>query len=201
MKIPGEVKLKRVGDVWFYFGVKPDGTISFTGFHCGSFREAVGKVGGRVSPKISEVEEEVFRMLFEAYQGLGVKRLPKLDWGALKPFTRKVLQAVLKIPRGRVTSYGVLAWLIGFPRAARAVGTALASNPFPLLVPCHRVVRGDLTLGGYSLGLEAKVSLLRREGVGFSRAGGLLRIAGKYFLGRGEMGRILSHRGVGGEVG
>lgn len=88
-----------------------------------------------------------------------------VDWTSLPAFQRRVLEACAQIPRGSVQSYGDLARVIGAPRAARAVGTALARNPIPLLIPCHRVVRAGGETGGYGLGGTAtKERLLRAEG-------------------------------------
>jgi methylated-DNA-[protein]-cysteine S-methyltransferase len=72
-----------------------------------------------------------------------------------------------RIPMGKVTTYGAIAKAIGFPGAARAVGQALGANPNPIVVPCHRVVRSDGVLGGYSggEGPRTKAKLLAREGV------------------------------------
>ncbi len=81
------------------------------------------------------------------------------------PFQRLALLAEHAIPRGRVSTYGELAKRIGHPGAARAVGTALARNPFPILIPCHRAVRADGRLGGFAGGLEMKRILLEMEGV------------------------------------
>lgn len=80
------------------------------------------------------------------------------------PFQRKVWQALLRIPRGHVTSYGELAEAIGHPKASRAVGTAVGDNPVAVWVPCHRVLRKDGSLGGYEYGPELKSALLRWEG-------------------------------------
>ncbi len=76
---------------------------------------------------------------------------------------RRVLLAVSAIPRGRVTTYGALAKAVGL--SPRVVGSNLGRNPYPLLVPCHRVVRSDLTIGGYSYGRLVKAYILMREGV------------------------------------
>ena len=81
------------------------------------------------------------------------------------PFQQKVLRAEHGIPRGRVSTYQRLAGHLGHPRAARAVGTALAHNPFPVIVPCHRAIRSDGTLGGFQGGVEMKRALLEMEGV------------------------------------
>jgi len=79
-------------------------------------------------------------------------------------FQRKVLRAVIAIPRGEVRTYQFIAKQIGNPKAARAVGRALATNPFPLMIPCHRVIRSDGKLGGYQGGVRMKQALLRKEG-------------------------------------
>jgi len=82
------------------------------------------------------------------------------------PFTRKVWLACAEIPRGQVRTYGWIARRIGRPGAARAVGQALARNPFAPLVPCHRVVGADGRMTGFSApgGVAAKRKLLRKEG-------------------------------------
>jgi methylated-DNA-[protein]-cysteine S-methyltransferase len=78
-------------------------------------------------------------------------------------FERQVYEAVKKIPRGEVRTYGWVAQRIGRPLAARAVGNALHKNPFAPVVPCHRVVAAN-GLGGFAGGLEKKKRLLRSEG-------------------------------------
>ena len=88
-----------------------------------------------------------------------------LDLEDNTPFQVKVWQALRAIPYGRVRSYGWVARKIGKPRAARAVGAACGANPVPLLVPCHRVVAGDGSLGGFSGGLSNKRRLLKLEGI------------------------------------
>jgi len=89
-----------------------------------------------------------------------------IDWEGLPPFHRRVLEATRAIPRGQVRSYADLARLVGRPGAARAVGQAMARNPLAIVVPCHRVVASDGTLGGYGGGLELKRRLLALEGSG-----------------------------------
>jgi AraC family transcriptional regulator of adaptative response/methylated-DNA-[protein]-cysteine methyltransferase len=79
-------------------------------------------------------------------------------------FQRKVWHELLRIPAGSTASYGEVARRIGMPRSARAVARACATNPLPLVVPCHRVVRSDGELGGYGGGVERKRALLEREG-------------------------------------
>jgi methylated-DNA-[protein]-cysteine S-methyltransferase len=76
-------------------------------------------------------------------------RVP-LDLDGMPAFTRKVLAACRKIPLGGTVSYSQLARMVGSPRAARAVGNALAKNPIPLIIPCHRVIRCNGSIGGFS---------------------------------------------------
>jgi AraC family transcriptional regulator, regulatory protein of adaptative response / methylated-DNA-[protein]-cysteine methyltransferase len=79
------------------------------------------------------------------------------------PFQRRVWSELLQIPRGATTTYGGLAARIGKPSASRAVGSAVGANPVCFVVPCHRVVRGDGTLGGYAWGPEMKAAMLGEE--------------------------------------
>jgi len=89
-----------------------------------------------------------------------------LDLRGHSPFEQDVWRKALEIPRGEVRPYGWVAAEIGRPRAVRAVGTALGHNPVPLIVPCHRVVRTDGTIGQYSLGGPTnKRTILRSEGL------------------------------------
>ena len=91
-----------------------------------------------------------------------------LDWTGVAAWDRRVLEGARTIGRGQVTSYGRLARRIGAPGAARAVGAAMGRNPFWLLVPCHRVVAGDGSVGGYGAdpdGPEIKRDLLALEGL------------------------------------
>jgi O-6-methylguanine DNA methyltransferase len=80
------------------------------------------------------------------------------------PFEEAVLKEVARIPRGEVRSYGEIAELAGYPRAARAVGNVMHNNPFPIVIPCHRVIKGDGSIGGYGGAEDIKAWLLRFEG-------------------------------------
>lgn len=86
-----------------------------------------------------------------------------LDWALSAAFRRKVLQATAEIPYGQTSSYRGVAVAAGSPNAVRAAGTALAKNPLPILVPCHRVLRSDGGLGQYLGGQAAKSQLLELE--------------------------------------
>lgn len=107
-------------------------------------------------------------------------RIP-LDLRDRNEFERAVWMKALDIPSGEVRPYGWIATEIGRPRAVRAVGTALGHNPVPLIVPCHRVVRSDGTLGQYSLGgPEIKRRILAAEGVDLAGLEGLARAGVRY---------------------
>jgi methylated-DNA-[protein]-cysteine S-methyltransferase len=97
--------------------------------------------------------------------------LDLLDWSVVYSLQRRVLRMEHRIPHGMVSTYGRLAHKLGHARAARAVGTALARNPFPVIVPCHRTIRADRTMGGYAGGLSMKQRLLELEGLQFDRYG------------------------------
>lgn len=90
-----------------------------------------------------------------------------IDWESLKPFQRKALKAVFKIPYGQIRTYAQIAAKIGHPNAPRAMGRANAANPMPLVIPCHRVIGTDGKLHGYGggNGLPTKTWLLHMEGV------------------------------------
>lgn len=106
-----------------------------------------------------KLAEKVARVL------AGEKARVPLDLSETTPFQRRVLEVVGGIPRGEVRPYLWVAREAGSAGASRAVGTVMANNPVPLLVPCHRVVRNDGTTGGYAFGAEQKVRLLELEGV------------------------------------
>ena len=89
---------------------------------------------------------------------------------ALGTFEQAVYEALLSIPPGETVSYGELAEIAGYPRAARAVGNAMAGNPIPVVVPCHRVIRSDGAMGRYGNDPRWKERLLVHEG--WARAGG-----------------------------
>jgi O-6-methylguanine DNA methyltransferase len=96
------------------------------------------------------------------------------DIGRVPPYHRKVLGAMATIPRGKVSSYCGVALKTGVPGGARAVGQGCGKNPFPIVFPCHRVIRSDRTLGGFGGGLPLKRALLEMEGIQFDEGGNVL---------------------------
>jgi methylated-DNA-[protein]-cysteine S-methyltransferase len=121
-----------------------------------------------ILPVMDRMAERLERYLRGEDVGFPLEELSMERCGA---FQTAVLRAEHAIPRGRLSTYGRIAAHIGHPRAARAVGTALGTNPFPILIPCHRAVRSDGDLGGYAGGLEMKRALLALEGITLSRDG------------------------------
>lgn len=93
------------------------------------------------------------------------------DLSVCGEFQQRVLRAEHAIPRGSVSTYKLIAAHLGVPGGARTVGNALANNPFPLIVPCHRAIRSDYSPGGYQGGVDMKRSLLSKEGIVFDRSG------------------------------
>ncbi len=87
-----------------------------------------------------------------------------IDLNDCPPFQQYALRAIRKIPRGKVSTYQLIALKLDKPGAARAVGNAMANNPFPIIIPCHRAIRTDGTLGGYQGGITMKRRLLEIEG-------------------------------------
>jgi O-6-methylguanine DNA methyltransferase len=116
----------------------------------------------------SAFAKEIFASLKKIYDGENVNVNLPLAYAHLPTYTQKVLKATLQIPLGYITSYGSIAKAVG--GGPRAVGNVMASNPFAPIVPCHRVVKSDFTLGGYGGGLKVKVELLSWEKRGFSRS-------------------------------
>ena len=130
-----------------------------------AFAERFAARVGRPLFRASEVPARLARAVAARLAGDRRVRIP-LDLRGRTPFEVAVWMKALEIPRGEVRPYGWIAAEIGRPRAVRAVGTALAHNPIPLVVPCHRVVRSDGTIGQYSLGgPAAKRTILAAEGL------------------------------------
>lgn len=116
--------------------------------------------------KASSFNERVVILLNNIYSGKEVSYRFPLATDHLSGYTREVIETVSLVPLGYVTSYGSVAEAAG--GSPRAVGRVMALNPFPLIVPCHRVVRSDFKLGGYGLGLDVKLEILRSEGRGYT---------------------------------
>ncbi len=123
---------------------------SFTDYGAGTYSDTVAGAVARYENKEKVVWDD-----------------PPLDWTLItSSFQKHVLQTLMKnIAFGKTVSYGKLAQMSGYPGAARAVGRALSGNPWPVIVPCHRVLTSSGELGGFSSGLNMKKTLLSLEGL------------------------------------
>ena len=171
-----DVKKESIGIIWQNKGNKPQIEHIF-------LPNAKAKLIAEIKKEFPAIKDEkkipgkIATQLAEFYSG----KIIKFDFSLfnlkqLSGFSAKVLKETCRIPHGKVTSYSGLAAKVGSPLAARAVGTALANNPFPLVIPCHRVVRADGSLGGFGGGLKMKKGLLDKEGVKTNKKG---KVAGK----------------------
>lgn len=124
-----------------------------------------------------------------AEPGTARARGPRLDLRGLSGFEHDVLDATRRIPAGQVRPYAWVAREAGRPKAVRAVGSVLARNPLPLLIPCHRVVRSDGALGEYMFGPAHKQALLREEDLDLDRLAGLAG-RGVHYLGSDTTGVV-----------
>ena len=123
-------------------------------------------IADRVSPRILQHParlDDAARQLDEYFTADRRVFDLDLDWRLSSGFRATVLRHLLDIEYGHTASYATVAGLAGSPRAVRAVGTACATNPLPVVVPCHRVVRADGAIGGYLGGPQAKATLLALE--------------------------------------
>lgn len=114
---------------------------------------------------VEEVKNQI--VLYFEGQPLALESLRKikLDFGNISPFRRKIYKKLRSVKSGEIITYNDLAQAASAPRAARAVGTAMAKNPFPLIIPCHRVIKSDGSCGAYSAlsGTKTKIELLKME--------------------------------------
>jgi len=128
--------------------------------------QVLSELAEKVSPRILRAPARLDSATreIEEYFAHGRQRfdLP-LDFRLTRGFRRSVLDHLREIAYGTTASYATIAAAAGSPKAVRAVGSACATNPLPVIVPCHRVVRSDGTLGGYAGGLDAKRALLALE--------------------------------------
>jgi methylated-DNA-[protein]-cysteine S-methyltransferase len=137
--------------------------------HDGDLEQSLEQLAERISPRVLRAPrrlDESRRELDEFFDGRRRDFDIPLDFTLIKPgFTRRVLEQTARIPFGQTVTYKGIAGLAGNERAFRAAGTALGSNPLPIVVPCHRVLHSGGGLGGYTGGLDIKRRLLAIEGV------------------------------------
>jgi methylated-DNA-[protein]-cysteine S-methyltransferase len=165
---------REIGGVWYAAAVG-NGEVFATAFSL-SEREVLRRllqslpydVPFQMAEETSRLSSELLRTLKLIFDGKDVSPSFKIAAGHLSSYSRGVLQCVSLIPVGYITTYGAIAEAVG--GSPRSVGGAVASNPFPLLIPCHRVVRADFSVGGYGLGEGIKRGLLQREDRGYEEA-------------------------------
>ncbi len=161
----GDTGNSPLGNLWL--AVSDDGLVAvefdmdrddFTGYVHTHFTRPVKFAPRRVAETADQLREYL--------EGQRREFTIPIDWSVLRPFQQSALRATFAIPFGETRTYGELAHQIGRPRAARAVGRAEATNPMPLVIPCHRVVGADGKLHGYGggEGLPTKEWLLKLEG-------------------------------------
>lgn len=130
--------------------------------------DGLDRIARAISPRVVEFPRRldlVRQELEEYFEGRRQQFDLNLDRRLSSGFRADVLRALEQVAFGETVSYLRLAELVGSPKASRAVGSAMATNPLPIVVPCHRVLRTGGSLGGYAGGLEAKRWLLAHEGV------------------------------------
>jgi methylated-DNA-[protein]-cysteine S-methyltransferase len=131
--------------------------------------DQLAELAAVISPRIMRAPQRtdaVRRQLDEYFAGERRAFEVAVDWRLIRGFAERVLRATSRIPFGRVSTYRDVAAEAGSPRAFRAAGNALGSNPIPIVVPCHRVLHASGGLGGYAGGLERKRYLLDLESHG-----------------------------------
>jgi len=122
----------------------------------------------QMAGKPTQFSKKVLSALKSIFDGKNASSNFKLEMKHLSIYAQKVLRCVSSVPVGYVTTYGEVAKAMG--GSPRAVGRVMATNPFPPLVPCHRVVRSDFTLGGFGGGIAMKWEILQRENRGYSQS-------------------------------
>lgn len=143
----------------------PSGLVR-VGFESESEERFLDEIARRVSARVlraPRLVDDARHQLEEYFEGRRQGFELELDWRLTSGFRRRVLRATARIPFGETRSYREVASAAGSPQAVRAAGSALANNPLPIVVPCHRVLRSDGSLGGFRGGLDAKRALLGYE--------------------------------------
>jgi methylated-DNA-[protein]-cysteine S-methyltransferase len=132
----------------------------------GSIEASLSALARSLSPRVIAAPRRLDaarRELDEYFAGARDRFEVPLDWRLTHGFGRRVLRSTARIPYGSVSSYGQVATAAGSPRGSRAAGNALGANPLPIVVPCHRVLHSGGGLGGYTGGVERKLTLLAIE--------------------------------------
>lgn len=176
-RLAGRAATEGLLDVAYTTADSPFGTLLLASTPRGLIRvglpnqdadELLAELATRISPRVLEAPAEldqVRRELDLYFEGRLTEFDLPLDWRLSRDFRRRVLRAIDRIPYGQTRTYTQMATSAGNERAVRAAGSACGSNPIPVVVPCHRVLRTSGALGGYGGGLPMKEALLRLEGV------------------------------------
>lgn len=153
-------------DVGYVGVVISDAGLRYTTLPCKTREEALTGVStlGALREAPGAAVASVAHDIRKLAMGKQVDMSGYIDWDGITPFRRAVLEETMRIPMGETRTYADLAAVAGNPRAARAVGRVMATNPLPFVIPCHRVVGSNGTLHGYGGGLDLKERLLRVEG-------------------------------------
>lgn len=166
--------IRKLGDCWFAIALNDEGGLISSALSTKNEKDARASLSSNLF-EYSQVEgrensraDQLIEVLHDMYQGNSVSIDAELDMRFVTPFQQRVYCKTREIPRGRVTTYGCIAESLGSARLSRAVGRAMATNPFVLVVPCHRVVPSTLEVGNYGQGPRLKRGLLEREGVSFA---------------------------------
>jgi len=168
-----EIYTQKMGDVWYAVAAEKESlyAVSYDFSEAAAISRVKANLPKSMRLNILKGEGAFFRqvtdVMHQIFMGQDFSLKFNLDMSYLTPYQRKVLLCVSEVPKGYVTTYGSVSKVAG--GGARAVGNVMARNPFPLIIPCHRVVRHDLSLGGFGHGLKMKRDLLRREDVGYKK--------------------------------
>jgi len=162
---------QKIDEVWYATAIEDEKVFAtaFSKTERGVLQELLKSLPYNVSfqmaEKSSSFSVELLKTLKAIFDGKDVSLRFAVATDYMPSYTRKVLEGTSMIPVGYLTTYGAVAKAVG--GSPRAVGNAMAYNPFPLLIPCHRVVRGDFSVGGYGAGEKVKRELLQREDRGY----------------------------------
>jgi methylated-DNA-[protein]-cysteine S-methyltransferase len=153
----------------------PKGLVKVGFLHTGDEETMLEELAERVSPRVMEAParvDDVRRQLDEYFDGRRQRFDVPTDRALIRGFARAVLAKTARIPYGSYLTYGEVAAEAGNPRAHRAAGSALARNPIPIVIPCHRVLRSGGVIGNYGGGPQMKAQLLHLEGANVRPLGG-----------------------------
>lgn len=154
-----------LGDVWIATGKDGLVAVDFDLKESEFIQHTETLSGMRLAPS-QEAIKDIAAQLSSYLEGESKQIDFPVDLSTVTSFQQEVLTAVSTLQRGQIKTYGEIARIVGMPKASQAVGQALRWNPVPIVIPCHRVIHADGTLGGYGgrMGIERKIKLLKLEG-------------------------------------